>query len=110
MTQLALSLDPPRARTADPDTSHAAAAQQTPERRAKGHHLVLAALHAQPLTDFELAERTGWQQTSIGKRRGELVSAGLVERTEDRRPTPSGATAIVWRITPAGIDRYHRGP
>lgn len=105
-----LTLDECLARATDPDTSHAAAAMQTPDRRAKGQWLALQhlAMHG-PLTDFELAERTGWQQTSIGRRRGELVSAGLVERTEERRSTPSGATAAVWRTTEAGLEAHRRG-
>jgi hypothetical protein len=49
------------------------------------------------LTDFELSDRTGIQQTSIGKRRGELVTLGLVVPTTLTRPSPSGAPAIVWR-------------
>lgn len=54
------------------------------------------------LTDFELASVMGRQQTSIGKRRGELVRAGLIIGTTERRPSPSGSAAIVWKITPEG--------
>lgn len=108
MTQL--TLDSALARTSDPDTSHAAAAMQTPERRARGQWLALDALARRgPLTDFELADITGWQQTSIGRRRKQLVDRGLVVQTEARRRTPSGATAAVWRITRAGLDQYRRG-
>lgn len=60
---------------------------------------VLTAAGSSGLTDFELAERTGIAQTSIGVRRGELVKAKLVEKTAMRRPSPSGSAAIVWRIT-----------
>ena len=49
-----------------------------------------------PLTDFEIADFTGWQQTSIGKRRGECAKAGLVIDTGKRRASPSGSSAIVW--------------
>ncbi len=47
-----------------------------------------------PMTDFQLAERLGGQQTSLGKRRLELkcVDTGL------RRPSPSGSPAVVWRL------------
>lgn len=60
------------------------------------------------LTDFELASQTGWQQTSIGKRRGECRDAGLIEAAEVngqplRRPSPSGSMAQAWRLTPAGF-------
>lgn len=52
------------------------------------------------LTDFELAHAIGRQQTSAGKRRGELVALGLVEFAGIHRPAPSGARARVWRVTP----------
>ncbi|MCB1272491.1 MAG: MarR family transcriptional regulator [Microthrixaceae bacterium] len=105
-----LTLDECLARATDPDTSHDAAAMQTPERRARGQWLALHHLAMNgPLTDFELAALTGWQQTSIGRRRKELVDAGLAERAEGRRPTPSGATAAVWRITEAGLASHRRG-
>lgn len=85
-------------RTTDPDTSRAAAelaAQTAPTLRAR----CLDALEAagpDGMTDFELAAVVGRQQTSAGVRRKELVQMGLVVATPMRRPTPSGATAIVW--------------
>jgi hypothetical protein len=42
------------------------------------------------------------QQTSVGKRRGELRDLGLIEDSNTARPAPSGALAIVWRLTEAG--------
>jgi hypothetical protein len=54
------------------------------------------------LTDFELGGLVGRQQTSAGKRRGELRDEGYIEATNERRKAPSGASAIVWRITPYG--------
>lgn len=90
---------PPVARRTDPDTSHQAA--QRTQATAPGHRAIaLAELRAagtRGLTDFELADRTGIAQTSIGKRRGELVAVGLVVPTDFRRPSPSGTPAIVWR-------------
>jgi len=61
------------------------------------------------LTDYELQDLTGVQQTSIGKRRLECQRAGLVaaawgELTVTRRRTPSGAMAQVWWITIDGVD------
>ena len=64
--------------------------------------LLAHAAHSAGLTDFELADLTGIQQQSIGKRRGDLVKVGLIVATLERRPAPSGASAIVWRITPSG--------
>lgn len=89
------------ARTTDPATSHEAAPGSA--RRSAGQRLVLDALAAHgPGTDFDLAEWTGRQQTSMGKRRLELQRAGLVEPTGGRRPSPSGSAALVWRLTAEG--------
>jgi hypothetical protein len=88
----------PSHRRTDPVTSRLAA------KTARGHAetnraLALEVLRSHPggLTDFELAEITGFQQTSIGKRRGELRDAGLVVNSGRRRRTPSGSEAIVWK-------------
>lgn len=89
----------PTARTTDPDTSHEAA-EDARLRSGKHRALALAALReagSRGLTDFELADRTGVAQTSIGVRRKELQRAGYVEATDMRRPAPSGSAAIVWR-------------
>lgn len=59
--------------------------------------------HPEGLTDFELADLTGIAQTSIGKRRHDLMGDGLIEKTTRTRPAPSGAAAIVWRITAKGV-------
>ena len=91
------------ARITDPDTSHEAA--QLPRRN--GQEVALLAHYhriRRGLTDFELAEFTDTIQTSIGKRRHELMLAGYIEGTDLRRPSPSGSPAKVWRITPEGID------
>lgn len=102
-----ITRDPPGTRATDPVTSHEAEARVRPHA-STGRRLVLAALAVRPATDFELAEATGWQQTSIGKRRGECVALGWVEAftapdgTKCKRPSPSGSPAIVWAITQAG--------
>lgn len=89
----------PCARATDPSTSHEAAKTAT-SNAAKGRQIALVLLTLNPsgLTDFELAKLSGWQQTSIGKRRGELRDAGQVIDSGERRPAPSGAAAIVWKI------------
>lgn len=93
----------PAARTTDPSTSHRAARMASRNART----LRVACLDAlkaagdDGLTDFELADIVGRQQTSAGKRRGELVTMGLAEATSGRREAPSGAPATVWRATPA---------
>jgi hypothetical protein len=96
----------PTARKSDPSTSHAAA--RSIARKAPTHRdLALKALRKagrKGLTDFELADTVGVRQTSIGVRRGELASLGLVEKVTDRkgevvtRPSPSGRASIAWRV------------
>lgn len=82
-------------RATDPETSQIAAAPN----RSRDRDLVYAALRIaadRGLTDFELGACIGRQQTSAGKRRGELRDAGLVRDSGQRRPAPSGSPAIVW--------------
>ena len=101
MTDQLLLDDLPKARHTDPTTSHEAASKATP-LSSRHRRIALAALRdagVWGLTDFELAAATGIQQTSIGVRRKELVRAGYVEATSMRRLSPSGSSAIVWRVT-----------
>lgn len=91
------------ARRSDPETSWQAAFRDL--RRRAGDRIEALAVHfACPygLTDFELGNIMGRQQTSAGKRRGELRDLGLIEATAMRRNAPSGSPAIVWAITEAG--------
>lgn len=93
----------PTARASDPATSHTAAARAS-VRAATDRALVLR-IHQQwtsGLTDFELAEMAGRQQTSLGVRRGELRKLGLIRDSGLKRPAPSGTPATVWVITDAG--------
>lgn len=96
--------NPWTARATDPDTSHAATPSSDRVRADQALVLETHEFHRGGLTDFELADLLGRQQTSLGKRRGELRDLGLIEDSGKRRNTPSGATAIVWRITDAGIE------
>lgn len=93
----------PTARASDPETSHTAAARAS-VRAATDRALVLR-IHQQwtaGLTDFELAEIAGRQQTSLGVRRGDLRKAGLIRDSGLKRPAPSGSPATVWIITDEG--------
>ena len=95
--------DDPAARHTDPITSHQAASRKKITAGSdRAHALIVHARHPHGLTDFELADILQRQQTSAGKRRGELRDAGLIEETEYRRNAPSGSPSIVWRITEAG--------
>lgn len=96
--------DPPRARSSDPATSHQAAARakiKAGSNRARAL-AALASAGDEGLTDFELADRTGVQQTSIGCRRKELERAELVEFAGVTRPSPTDSPARVYRPTVAG--------
>ena len=91
-------------RTADPDTSWEAAFSHLSTRAGDRRAALEALYHASDgLTDFELGDLMGRQQTSAGKRRGELRDLGLVCDSKTRRPAPSGSSAIVWVLTDMGI-------
>ena len=87
------------ARSTDPDTSWAAAADALVNADTdRARVLEMHRAHPEGLTDFELAELMGRQQTSVGKRRGELRDRGLIEHAGFKRAAPSGSMSIVWRV------------
>lgn len=89
------------------DEMTAVRAAQNAYANAQTHRTIALRVHAQHpagLTDFELAELCGIPQTSIGKRRGELVILEMIERTEITRPSPTGSAARVWKITRKGLE------
>ena len=95
------------ARRNDLETSHEAARDAS--KKAPNHRVIaLQALSEHgPMTDYELAEKTGLQQNSIGKRRKDCQDIGLVDffmldGEKERRKTPSGSSAYVWQITELG--------
>lgn len=90
---------------------HLSQAPQVLQCRAKTsrHSVRMACVGGDP----HISTTTGWQQTSIGKRRHELmVPRGFVERAKDadgdeiRRLSPSGSPSLVWALTKAGRDYY----
>lgn len=94
----------PAARRTDPQTSHEAA--QTVKNSAEVRERVYRLLTAAPLTDegvqaayFALYGQTA-SPSGLRTRRSELVDAGRVEATPDRRPTVAGRDSIVWRAKP----------
>lgn len=90
------------ARPTDPDTSWAAAADALVNADTdRARVLEMHRAHPEGLTDFELAELMGRQQTSVGKRRGELRDRGLIEHAGFKRAAPSGSMSIVWKAVPA---------
>lgn len=107
MNPTLFDIESPMVRRTDPDTSYKAAKRVTVTAGMDRGRALLALADAGPrgLNDFELASRTGKAQTSIGKRRKELQSIGLVERAPIHpRPSPSGSPSIVWRLRPEGYE------
>lgn len=105
-----VAVAPHRHRAADPDTARAAA-ERTAEQLREHHWLVLSAIAAagsRGMIDHEHESVNGLNQDSAGKRRGELVEWGLVERTEMRRQTVRGRMAIVWRVTGRGVSVFQQ--
>ena len=64
--------------------------------------LQLHAQHPEGLDDFRLAALAGRQQTSLGKRRLDLMRAGLIADTGRRALSPSNSPVIVWGLTERG--------
>jgi hypothetical protein len=94
-----------RARRADPSTSHDAARVATDRARESQRDVYRLLRRFGPLTDEQLVEaaaQAGVQQSPSGlrTRRAELVDAGWVVDTGERRELPGRSrktVAIVWR-------------
>lgn len=56
-------------------------------------------LEKQGWTDSELVEKTGRSESTVRSARNTLLNRGLVYDSGERRPTPAGNPAIVWRRT-----------
>lgn len=96
----------PRARLTDPATSHAAANSVDRSQMSHAKRVIVTLLMLEgPMTDEELlllwndriADRIS--QSGLRTRRSELVDAGLVRDSGERRPLESGRMAIVWEAT-----------
>lgn len=102
-----LKWEQPGARNADPSTS-LDAANHAAKWAHKGRLEVLILLMEGPMTDFQLSDRSGKVQSSIGKRRGELRDQGYVEIATDetgqeiKGVSPTGSACLVWRLTASG--------
>ena len=90
----------PLFRRSDPETSKAAGVAA---REFLGDHerRILEALAAGPGTKDEIASRCGLTEQQVARRRAGLLRHGLVVLTGERRRTPSGNTAEVWRLNTA---------
>ena len=84
MNQLALTLDPVRARKRDPETSQRAG--RNARQFAAGHFaLILDALALGPGTAKEIALRSGLDYVAVARRMNELQQAGKVALTGEER-------------------------
>ena len=98
----------PVARHTDPDTSHDAAESVNKLSGLELQRHILELLSAWPRTDdalYGVITRNGFKVTPSGvrSRRAELVTAGLVWNTGQKRPHPdTGRPCIVWAITADG--------
>lgn len=92
-----------QARKTDPQTSHDAA------RSVSNSELVRAFIYdllKTPMTDNELLRAYATMhdaplasESGIRSRRAELVEEGMAYATGERRPLPTGRTAMVWART-----------
>lgn len=88
----------PLFRRTDPVTSKAAGrAARATGLVGRHERLILEALAAGPGTKDEIAARCGLTEQQVARRRAGLLRYGLVVLTGERRRTPSGNTAEVWR-------------
>ena len=94
------------------DTSRAAAESALATVRAS-RRLVLDLLRASEngYTHEELCQAAGaaWADSGIRTRCNELVKAGLVVDSGQRRRTSHGRATVVWRIAPASEDAARIG-
>lgn len=87
----------PLFRRTDPATSRQAAEAAVAflgdhERR------IVEALGQGPGTKDELAARCGLTEQQVARRRAGLLRSGLVVLTGEKKRTPSGCSAEVWRL------------
>lgn len=91
---------PPRARSDDPATSQLAAAR-VGEFAGEHYRVILKALAQGNGTIYEIADRAGMTHVQVARRLPELKNEDQVEVIPlQRRPSPSGRSCQVWRLTP----------
>lgn len=84
------------------DTSEDAAEKVRP--RVKDAHRVILALLVmhEYLACYEIEQRTGWEGNFTRPRLWELEGLQWIRKTGVKRPTPRGATARCYTLTPLG--------
>lgn len=96
-----LPLRAPARRSAPPGTSEVAADMIAAVANHKRRQVfdVIAAAGLQGATDAAVQAATGLRAQSVSPRRDELRALGLIVDSGERRPTPSGRPAAVWKLT-----------
>jgi DNA-binding HxlR family transcriptional regulator len=92
----------PRASAIAPPTSHDAAAWAAKTQKS-WHRRILRLLFAKPVngaTVDELERHFQASHQTMSPRVNELVNAGWLEDSGERRETRSGTEAIAWKLTP----------
>lgn len=85
------------------DTSLEAAHRKARRGKAQDDYdAIIRRLSLHPSTDQELAQVLNLAGNTIRPRRGEAVKDQRVEWSGERRPTGTGGTARVWRLTAKG--------
>jgi len=98
-------VEPPRARTTDPVTSHMAAESMVGGAAVQRHAIVEALSAHGDMNHSELDEMVGWPAHTSNRRLVELRRAGAVERTGNKTLTASGRYAFEYRVcTMAAIE------
>lgn len=85
-------------RPSDPDTSYAAARRAVPHLSQTKLRVIACLEEHGDLTDEQISGFTGLKENSASKRRGDLVSDGLVVYAGYERKTSTGRDARVWRL------------
>jgi predicted Rossmann fold nucleotide-binding protein DprA/Smf involved in DNA uptake len=84
---------------ANQSTSKAAAKAIEPHM-GRMEQRVFDSIRARPKTAREVEEQLGMRAASVTARIRELVLAGRIEDSGEKRDTGSGRKAIVWRVRP----------
>lgn len=92
-----------KVRKYDPQTSFDAAVGQTPEKTRLLYNAIWILLSRAPLTDDEIQgalsrSRIPYSPSGVRTRRRELVDAGWVMATEEKRESANGSPSTVWAI------------
>ncbi len=87
---------------AHPETS-VAAAHRALGRAGSARRRVMSAIVEEDRTDEEIQAALNMPANTQRPRRVELARLGLIQATEERRPTATGAKSIVWTATITGI-------